>query len=693
MKILPKIAIFPVLISASLLPTQRALFAQTTAQGSAATKPVAAADKGDAYYYFALGHLQDQEYEASGSSDTATSSINDYKKALELEPGSTVIMESLAEIYAKSQHIRDAVVEAQEVLKADPNDVSAHRLLARIYVATLGDVNAGEVQQENLQQAVEQFEAILKLRPDDTYSALWLARLYRFQNHPDKAEKTLRDILQQDSQNGAALEQLSRLLIDEGRSKEASDLLAEVAEDASSPDIYDLLGNAYLQDKNFSKAADSFQKAINEDPDDAGHHKGLAQALMSEEKYTDALEQYKKLAELEPGTSDNYLRMAQIYRKLGQYDLASSSLAKADQLAPGNLEVLYNEALLDDDEGHYSEASKVLTDAIAGVKNQTGSEQNTSALGILYEQLGHVYIEQANYPAAIDAFQELGKLGADNQKRAQILLIDAYRQSHDLDRAITETSKALVAAPQDPELTETLAELYGEKGNPSQATKLLQTLLHGDATDGEIYVDISQVQQRGHAYGEAEQSAQKAEQLAKDPSDQQTAWFMLGSVYDHEKKFDLAEQEFRKVLDQNPDNAPVLNYYAYMLADRGQRLDEAITMVQRAVKQDPNNGAYLDSLGWVYYKQNRFAEAEEYLRKAVDRLGTDPTILSHLGDVYIKLGENERAADLLERSLAQWQKQLPVDYEQDKVNEVDAKLKTLKRHLAQKSSPEVGKPQ
>jgi uncharacterized protein HemY len=77
----------------------------------------------------------------------------------------------------------------------------------------------------------------------------------------------------------------------------------------------------------------------------------------------------------------------------------------------------------------------------------------------------------------------------------------------------------------------------------------------------------------------------------------------------------------------------------------------------------------------------------------VDREGQDPTILSHLADVYVKLGQNERAADLLEKSLAQWQKALPADYEADKVSETEAQLKTLKKRLAQKSSPETAKPQ
>jgi len=143
----------------------------------------------------------------------------------------------------------------------------------------------------------------------------------------------------------------------------------------------------------------------------------------------------------------------------------------------------------------------------------------------------------------------------------------------------------------------------------------------------------------------------------------------------------------------NPNNAAVLNYYGYMLADRGIRLEEAAAMIQRAVTQEPNNGAYLDSLGWVYFKQNKLAEAEESLRKALARSSHDPTIIGHLGDVYMKLGQTERAAEFWERALVEWQRAVPADYEAEKVGELDAQLKSLKRHMAQKSGTETAKPQ
>ena len=640
-----------------------------------------------------MGHLDEQQYELTGRAEQASESIDFYKKALALQPGSAVIMERLAEIYAKSQRVREAVAQAQEVLKIDPDNLSAHRLLARIYVRTLGDASAGELQKENLAKAVDQFNAILKLDPKDTSSALWLARLYRFENQHVEAEKILREVLRRDPDNGPALEQLSQLLIDAGRSQDAIDLLSQAAGNSASPDIYDLLGDAYSQNKEFAKAEVAYRHAVELDPDDPGHHHGLAQALLSQDKYAPALEEYKRLSELEPGTAENYLRMAQLYRRLGKFDESESSLMHAKQLSPGSLEVLYNEALLYEDQGRYNDAIKILNDAIANMKSQSGSEGNPSALAILYEQLGRAYREQENYPAAVRTFEEMGKLSPESHKRAQMLLIDTYRESHDIDRAITETKKALADSPKDQSLIVTLAMLYGEKADAASATKLLTGLLKGNDGDQEFYLDLAQVQERSRNYSDAERSAEKAEQLAKDSGDKETIWFMLGAIYERQKEFDRAEQEFRKVLEVNPNNASVLNYYGYMLADRGVRLDEAFALIQRAVTQDPGNGAYLDSLGWAYFKQGKLAEAEETLRKAADRSPHDPTVLGHLAEVYMKLGQTERAAALMERALAEWQRALPADYEPEKVAELDSQLKTLKRALAQKPATETGKPQ
>jgi predicted Zn-dependent protease len=129
-----------------------------------------------------------------------------------------------------------------------------------------------------------------------------------------------------------------------------------------------------------------------------------------------------------------------------------------------------------------------------------------------------------------------------------------------------------------------------------------------------------------------------------------------------------------------------------MLADRGIRLDEATDLVKRALAEDPANAAYQDSLGWAYFKQNRFSDAEELLRKAASRESHDPTILSHLGDLYSKIGKDNLAEAQWQKSADEWRRVLPGEFEPDKLAEVEQKISALKRRLAQQKTPGDAKP-
>ena len=166
-----------------------------TLAGSAAAAP---SERADAYYNFTMGHVYEQQYENTSKAEYATQAIDFYKKAYALDPKSPVIGERLAEMYWKAQRVRDAVAEAQEILKRDPNDVPTRRLLARIYLRSLGDLSGNGGQSEIAARAIDQYKEIYRLEPTDTESALWLARLYRLRNEHDKAEEVLRGILKTD---------------------------------------------------------------------------------------------------------------------------------------------------------------------------------------------------------------------------------------------------------------------------------------------------------------------------------------------------------------------------------------------------------------------------------------------------------------------------------------------------------------
>jgi tetratricopeptide (TPR) repeat protein len=649
--------------------------------------------RAEAYYSFTMGHIYEQQYEATSSPEYATKSIEAYKKAYALDPKSQVIGERLAEMYWKAQRIHDAVVEAQEILKRDPDNVQSRRLLGRIYLRSLGDVSASNAQSETVSKAIEQYREINRLDPSDTESALWLARLYRLKNDHDKAEEVLKAILKTDPENEPAVEQLTQLLMDEGKGTEAVTLLEGITAHSPSPVLLDLLGDAQTQAHDLAKAEEAYRRAAELDPSEPSHQRGLGQTLLAEEKYPEALKVYEKLSDVMPDDSDVYLRIAQIYRELHQLDKAEQNLVKARQYAPGSLEVMYNEAMLYQAQGRFEDAIRVLSDAVTGIKGQSPSvPSRRRSLSILYQQLGQLYRDTQNYQASIYTFEELGHLGEEEDRRARMMIMDTYRAAKDLSKALQTGKEALAKYPADPAIRTSQALLLGENGQTDEAVKILRAQLHGDASDREAYLNIAQVYERGRRYKEAEDSARAAEVLPGQPREKEMVWFLLGAIYERQKFFDKAEEQFKRVLAVNPKNAPVLNYYGYMLGDLGIRLDEAEALVQQALKEDPYNGAYLDSLGWIYFKGNKFSVSETTLRKAVERERHDATIHSHLGDLYAKTGRSDLAAAEWEKSLAEWRRSLPADLEADKVAELEKKISQTKHRVAQKSTTSVAKP-
>jgi len=672
-------------------PAEDAPSSQELASTQAPTGP---SSRADAYFDFTMGHIYEQQYENTSKAEFASQAIDFYKKAYALDPKSPVIGERLAEMYWKAQRTRDAVTEAQEILKRHPDDAPTRRLLARIYLRSLGDLSAGVGQSEGAGKAIEQYKEIYRLDPSDTESALWLTRLYRLRNEHDKAETVLRGILKDDPENEPAVEQLTQLLLDQGKSADAVALLEGMTNRAPSAALLDLLGDAYTQTKDLPKAEQAYRKAVELDPSELSHQRGLGQTLMTEEKYSDALAVYQKLADLMPDDADIYLRIAQIYREMHQLDRAEESLLKARQYAPGSLEVMYNEAMLYQAQGRYDDAIRVLSDAITGVKGQSAVlPSRRRSLAILYQELGQLYKERQNYQAAIFTFNELGHLGDEEDRRARLMIMDTYRSAKDLTKALQAGKEALVKYPNDPGIRASQALLLGENEQTDEAVKMLRVQLTKSDADRDTYLNIAQVYERAKRFKEAEEAAHAAEVLPGRTRDNEMVWFVLGAIYERQKFFDRAEDEFKKALSVNPKNGSVLNYYGYMLGDLGQRLDEAAELVQRALKEEPFNGAYLDSMGWIYYKQNKFGEAEATLRKALERDGHDPTIHSHLGDVYAKLGRNELAAAEWEKSLSEWRHALPADVENEKIAEIEKKLGQTKHRVAQKSSVQEAKPQ
>src|SRR5437764_13052803 len=378
--------------------------------------------------------------------------------------------------------------------------------MGEIYLRRLGDVNAGSGQSETANKAIEQFREINRLDPADTESALWLARLYRLKNEHDKSEKVLRGILKTDPDNEQAVEQLTQLLMDEGKSEEAVALLEGITVHSPTPVLLDLHGDAYTEANDLPKAETAYRRAAEMDPSELSHQRGLGQTLLSEEKYAEALKVYQKLSDSMPDDSDVYLRIAQIYRELHQLDKAEENLMKARQYAPGSLEVMYNEGMLYESQGRYDDAIRVLTDAVTGIKGQSATmPSRRRSLAILYQQLGQLYREDQNYQAAIYTFEELGHLGDEEDRRARMMIMDTFRTAKDLPKALETGKEAMAKYPADSGIRSSYALLLGENGQSEEAVQLLRAQLSVDASDRDTYLNIAQVYERGRNYKEDEE--------------------------------------------------------------------------------------------------------------------------------------------------------------------------------------------
>ncbi len=656
----------------------------TPAAQASVGQPARKVDKAAAYYHYSLAHMYEELATTYQQSEFATRAVEEYRLALENDPSSEFLNSELAELYAKTGRIRDAVLEAQDIIKRSPNNIEARKLLARIYLRSLGDTQAGTQSQDILRRAIEQYEAIVKLEPKDVENHLLLGRLYRVSNDTPKAEAEFRTAVQLDSGSEEAVVMLATLYNEQGEGAKAIATLNTIPESDRSSKVYSVLGFTYEQQKAYRSAIAAYQKAVDLDRDNLDAIRGLAQNLLNDNQLDKALDEYKIVVDADSNDAPSYMKIAEIYQRTGKFDQAVDALKKAEAAVPDSQEVPYKLAMVYQTQGRFDEAVQIIQDLLKKSEkvdnSYTASERSNRS--VFLSALGGIY-RDTNRPAqAIATFRQMLTLGPEAAGRGYREIIDTYRDQKQWQVATAAAQEAVSKYPQDRNLKLALATQLADNGKPEDAIATVRSLMKGNADDRELYITLAQIQIRLKRWNDAEEALTKASSLASKPEDKDFDKYLLGSVYERQKKYDEAETLFKQVLSHDNTNAAVLNYLGYMLADRGVRLDEALAYVKRAVQLDPQNGAYLDSLGWAYFKMGNLELAEANLRRAVDRTASDPTVLDHLGDLYQKTGRLKLAAAQWERALEEWNKAVAADVDSEDVGKVQKKLESAKVKLA-----------
>jgi len=639
-------------------------------------------DRAAAYYMY------EEQGATYGRSELLNKAVEEYRAAIDADPTSAYLTSGLAELYAKTGRIRDAVIEAQDIIKKSPNNLEARRLLGRIYLRSLGDMQAGSGSESVLKLAIEQYEQIVRLQPDSMDDHLLLGRLYRLNNDLQKAESEFKTAVKLQPDSEEAVTTLAYLYNELGDTARAAQVLSSVPGAERSAKLYSALGYTYEQQKQYKEAIEAYRHAIEMDRDNLDAIRGLAQNLLNDGQADAALDQYKVIADANPEDAQTYVRIAEIYRKQGKFDLALDNLKKAGSMVQDSVEVPYNIAAIYQAQGRYDEAIPIMVDLLKKSEKADGKYSNgeRSNRAVFLERLGSIYREQGNNASANETFRQIVALGGDdNIERGYQQIIDTWREAKEWQKAL-DTAKEAVKKLPTPQLKMVLAAQEADTGDADKALKEVHALLKGDANsnseDREIYIRLAEMNTRLRRFPDAEQALDKAEQLSTKSEDKRDIWFLRGATFEREKHFAEAEEQFQKVLASDPENAAALNYLGYMLADQNVKLEEAFGYIKRAVDLDPTNGAYLDSLGWAYFRLGKYELAEDNLLKASQKINTDPTVHDHLGDLYQKTGRLKLAATNWERALTEWNRTLAADVDPADQARVQKKLDSAKMKLA-----------
>ena len=626
-----------------------------------------------------------------GHPEDAGKAIDEYKLALAADPTSPFLNHGLADLYFRTGRVKDAIQAAQDQIAKDPNSLEAHKLLGRIYVRSLGDLQ-GNGSDQMMKLAIAEYARIVQLEPNNVEDHLLLGQLYSFSRDSAHAEEQFKAAQKIDPNSEEVALNLARMYGEQGDVRRGIQVLTSLPEADQTAKTEYVLGASYDQVKETKKAIAAYRRSLELETDNLDVERALADALLKDGQDKEALDAYQDVADGDPSDAQAYLHMAEIERRQGHYEEALAHLKKAQPLASDSLEISYNEALTYDALGQYDEAEKIFAKLVADSEHSTGTysaaEKNNRALFL--DRLANVYREENKSDKAAATYVKLADLGPDFAERGYGSAIDAYRDGHAYDKATVLARQALDKYPKNRAIKLMLANQLADNGKFDDGVAMAKSLLNNSPDDREIYLALAQMDTHGKKWKEAGEALDKAEQLSTKPDDKLYVYFLRGALEERQKHFDGAEDAFRKALVIDPNNSTALNYYGYMLADRDQRLTEALAMIQKAVKLDPQNYAYLDSLGWAYYKMGNYALAEGNLVKASQRNAADPTVHDHLGDLYEKTGRLKLAASQWEEALKQYAHADPADAEPGEGGRLQKKLDSARVKLA-KETPDAAR--
>ena len=562
---------------------------------------------------------------------------------------------------AQNGYLRKATDEVGKARQLAPHNLDVLRGVGLVYLEMAGQDPAA------LHTALEALETVHQSDPEDLQTALSLGRLYLEEQQPAKAAEVFREIIHESPQQRAAYALLVEALLRDDKAKEAETVLAQILEfEPAALEARLTLAELEGRRNDYTAVLATLNAAPEAERSDVRLQRQLAWAYYLTGDVDRALATVEPLLPAAPhapqspappqtGSDPDDMQLVLLkglaLAAQGHNEEAGELLESLRGTRPNDAALATILSKVHERSGHPDEAARVLVELDANLAKAGKQDEERQAR----LELAQVYYDAKQWDRVSETLQPLVHLGPKEEAvrdPALQLAADALVQRKSYDDALKLLDQAQ-GTPPSPTLAAKRAEVLFRAGREAEALRRLQEI--AGAQDPHSALAAAEAYQRLDKYAE---SVPVLEKLVARPDGGLTApgakaaHFLLGAAYERSGKREQAVAEFRRLLDADPDYHAALNYLGYMFAERGENLPEAQKLIEKAVALEPDNGAYVDSLGWVYYRLGRFEKARDTLERATRLETADGTVQEHLGDVYGAMGQRDRAGEAYRRAIA-----------------------------------------
>lgn len=584
-----------------------------------------------------------------------------FQQAADLDPTLSEARTALAEI---ALYVLDdqpqAEAEGLAAVRINPDNLGARRILSRIYTlrSKLGDESLDRAAAD---KAVAELRQLLRLSPNDAEAWALLAEFHLRQGRDAEAVEALKHW----ATLPPAVEGRFYQIVTRGR---------ELSPDAANA----RLAEVYLRLNRPKDAVAALRNALAIEPENGRYLEMLGDALDAVGGADQGtINELSRIVAQQPQNAVAVGMLARAQARAGRTDDAAATLrAGAAAVRPGNdrdqLNLQLQLAQVFEDAERYDEAVAVYEGLLTArnIKDEPlASDRDRRFASVVLSSIVGLRQRAGQEAAATAAVERMRRLLGSNDPSADIQQVNLLRTQGRREQALEAARAARQRFPDEARLLQLEAFTLADLGRVDEAVALIRPRLRGGPGDYQEYLVLSSILTGAGRGSEAVEAARQALKFAsaEDPRQATHALLVLSTAQERAGDVKGSEETLRQILAKDPQNATALNNLGYFLAERGERLEEALDMTQRAVRAEPTNSSFLDSLGWVYFKLGKLQEAERYLSDAARRNPASAVIQEHLGDLFQRLGNREKAQ-------AAWRKALSLSTEAPDTARIKAKL-------------------